>query len=266
MPANFLSRNMVVDSISFDEDKIRDEQMLDPRLQALKKLLYSNTLQQYNSEDFRKLYQNYSFIDNGILYQRLRRTGEHDRVVLFAPPTMRDAILQEAHGAALSGYGGTLKTKERILQSYFWPGMDQDIQTHLKTCQKCQLRRTRDQTKPALVSPLPQCTQPNQRIHVDLFGFLVVFGRGKKYILCITDAFKKYVELVAIDNKEAATVAEAIFEKLFCRYGNRHRRRKGILRQSFRRSHQTYGSYTSEDSSIPSAVQQSSQSCKQNHC
>ena len=53
MPEDFLSRNMVVDSISFDEDKIRDEQMLDPRLVALKKLLYSNTLLQYNTKDFR---------------------------------------------------------------------------------------------------------------------------------------------------------------------------------------------------------------------
>ena len=97
--------------------------------------------------------------------------------------------------------------------------MDQDIQTHLKTCQKCQLKRTRDQTKPALLSPLPQCTQPNQRINADLFGFLVVSGRGKKYILCITDTFTKYVELVAINNKEASTIAEAIFEKWFCRYG-----------------------------------------------
>ena len=219
-PANFLSRNMVVDSISFDEDQIRDEQMLDPRLQALKKLLYSNIFPQYNTEDFRfcKLYQNDSFLDNGILYRQLQRTGEPDRVVLFAPPTMRELILQEAHGAALSGHGGTLKTKERILQSYFWPGMDQDIQTHLKTCQKCQMRRTRDQTKPELLSPLPQCTQPNQRIHADLLGFLVVSRRGKKYILCIMDAFTKYVELVAIDNKEANTVAEAIFEKWFCRY------------------------------------------------
>ena len=88
MPADFLSRNVVVDSISFIEDKIRDVQMLDPRLQALKKLLYSNTLPQYNSEDFCfcKLYQNDSFIDNGILNRRLRRTGEPDRVVLFAPP------------------------------------------------------------------------------------------------------------------------------------------------------------------------------------
>ena len=141
MPADFLSRNVVVDSISFIEDKIRDVQMLDPRLQALKKLLYSYTLPQYNSEDFCfcKLYQNDSFIDNGILNRRLCRTGEPDRVVLFAPPTMRDAILQEAHGAAQSRHGGTLKTKEQILQSYFWPGMDQDIQTHLKMCQKCQL-------------------------------------------------------------------------------------------------------------------------------
>ena len=114
MPADFLSRNMVVDSISFDEDKIRDEQMLDPRLVALKKLLYSNTLPQYNTKDFRfcKLYQNDSFIDYGILYRRLCQNGEPDRVVLFAPPTMRDAILQEAHGAALSRHGGTLKTKE----------------------------------------------------------------------------------------------------------------------------------------------------------
>ena len=144
MPADFLSRNMVVDSISFDEDKIRDEQMLDHRLVALKKLLYSNTLPQYNTEDFRfcKLYQNDSFLDNGILYRRLRHNVESDRVVLFAPPTMRDAILQEAHGAVLSGHGLTLKTKERILQSYFWPGMDQDIQTHLKTCQKCPQRQT----------------------------------------------------------------------------------------------------------------------------
>ena len=37
--------------------------------------------------------------------------------------------------------------------------------------------------------------------------------------MCITDAFTKYVELVAINNKEAATVAEAIFKKWFCRYG-----------------------------------------------
>ncbi len=42
---------------------------------------------------------------------------------------------------------------------------------------------------------------------------------GKKFILCITDAFTKYVELVALPNKEAATVAEAIFDKWICWFG-----------------------------------------------
>ena len=158
-------------------------------------------------------------------------------------------------------YEGTLKTKERILRSYFWPGMDQDIQTHLKTCQKCQLRRTREQTKPALLSPLPQITQPNQRIHADLFGFLVVSGRGKKYILCITDAFTKYVELVAIDNKEAATVAEAIFEKWFCRYGiPMEIVTDGGKEFCAKVSEEVIKRMGAEDSSIPSAMQQSGRS------
>jgi hypothetical protein len=54
------------------------------------------------------------------------------------------------------------------------------------------------------------CTEPNQRIHADLFGALTTSEKNKKYILCKTDAFSKYVELVAIPNKEAGTVADAI--------------------------------------------------------
>ena len=41
----------------------------------------------------------------------------------------------------------------------------------------------------------------------------------KKFILVITDAFTKYVELVAIENKEADTVTEAIFNHWKCRFG-----------------------------------------------
>ena len=50
-------------------------------------------------------------------------------------------------------------------------------------------------------------------MHADLFGPLKTSDKGKKFILCITDAFTKYVELAALPNKEAATVAEAIFDK-----------------------------------------------------
>ena len=46
---------------------------------------------------------------------------------------------------------------------------------------------------------------PNQRIPCK------TSDAGNKYVLIMTDAFTKYVEIVAIPNKEAVTVADAIF-------------------------------------------------------
>jgi transposase InsO family protein len=41
----------------------------------------------------------------------------------------------------------------------------------------------------------------------------------QKYIICITGAFSKYVELVAIPDKTATTVASALFSRWLCRHG-----------------------------------------------
>ena len=90
---------------------------------------------------------------------------------------------------------------------------------HLQKCHQCQVRRTDHPAPPTLLSPLPQCTEPNQRIHADLFGPLKTSENSKKYILCMTDAFTKYVELVALPDKEALTITSAIFSKWICRYG-----------------------------------------------
>jgi hypothetical protein len=43
--------------------------------------------------------------------------------------------------------------------------------------------------------------------------------RKSAYILCITDAFTKYAIVTSISNKDAQTVARAIFEQWFCKFG-----------------------------------------------
>jgi len=127
-------------------------------------------------------------------------------------------ILSKVHGHLLSGHFGVSKTKHRVLQSYYWPNMDKDIIEHLKTCDKCQVTKSTKMT-PELLSPLPQCTELNQRIHADLFGSMKKRHAMKKLILCLTDAFTKYVELVTIPNKEAFTVATAILNRWICCFG-----------------------------------------------
>ncbi len=137
-------------------------------------------------------------------------------MVLFLPATLVPDALSEAHGELLTGHNGIYKTKERLFQCFYWPGMDADIADHLKSCHRCQVRRRDDRPPPMLLSPLPLPTEPGQRVHANLFGPLRTSDKGKKFILCVTDAFTKYVELVALPNKEASTVAEAIFDKWIC--------------------------------------------------
>ena len=140
-------------------------------------------------------------------------------MVIFLPASLVPEALSDAHGNLLVGHDGIYKMKERLLQCFYWPGMDADIAAHLKSCHRCQLRRKDDRPPPALLSTLPQPTEPNQRVHADLFGPLKTSDSGKKFILCMTDALTKYVELVPLQNKEATTVAEAIFDKWICRFG-----------------------------------------------
>jgi hypothetical protein len=68
-------------------------------------------------------------------------------------------------------------------------------------------------------SPLPQCSEPNQITHMELFGPLKTMPSGKNLILCLTDAFSKYVELVAILHKSVPMVALALFSRWLCRHG-----------------------------------------------
>ena len=219
MPADYLSRN-AIDSINWDGTELSEAQNQDPLIRALKEyLLHRKIPTDPKCQSIIKHYSTDCFIDNDIVWRRMKRHGDETRVVIFVPQSLVAHVLQDAHGNILSGHEGIFKTKERILQCYFWPGMDKDVIDHLRACHTCQVKRNQYKPPPALLSPLPQCTAPNQRIHADLFGPLKTSGNNKKYILSITDAFTKYVELTALPNKETATVSQAIFNRWICRYG-----------------------------------------------
>ena len=218
MPADFLSRN-VIDAISWDHQQLQQEQDRDPLIKALKGYLLNRELPaDQKCQNVVRNFANDCFVENDIVWRRIKRQFEPSRVVIFLPQALVTDVLQEAHGHLLTGHDGVYKTKERIFQCYYWPGMDSSINDHLKSCHKCQVRRVDHRPPPALLTPLPQPTEPNMRIHADLFGPLRISGRQKCYILSITDAFTKYVELVSLPNKEAPTVTEAIFNRWICRY------------------------------------------------
>jgi hypothetical protein len=217
MPADFLSRN-AVDAIQFNLNTYAREQNKDEILRHLRLYLLNKVLPENNkiAQLIYRMSQD-CFVLDGVVWKRLGAQHQH-RSVLLVPQHLIPDILHEAHGHLLSGHFGVSKTKHRLLQSYYWPNMEKDITEHLRRCDKCQITKV-GKMAPELLSPLPQCTEPNQRVHADLFGPLKTPDGDKKFILCLTDAFTKYVELVVLPNKEALTVATGILNRWICHFG-----------------------------------------------
>jgi hypothetical protein len=165
MPADFLSWN-AVNSIQFDLPTYAKEQDKDEILRGLRLYLLNKSLP--TNKTLAQLIHRMSqecFVLNGVVWRRLGANYQH-RSVLLVPQHLIPNILHKAHGHFLAGHFGISKTKERLLQSYYWPNMESDISEHLRRCNKCQTAKL-GQTAPELLSPLPQCTEPNQRVHAD---------------------------------------------------------------------------------------------------
>jgi transposase InsO family protein len=106
-------------------------------------------------------------------------------------------------------------TMDRVRLGYYWPGMTLDISVFVHRCPLCQRVKAKLLTKVGLLS-MPICSSPNNRQHIDLYGPLMTVGNH--YVIVMTDAFTKYVELAAIPNKTEDQVAKVLFERWFCRF------------------------------------------------
>ena len=222
MPADFLSRSKIDEISAIDpfSPTLAQEQAVDQDIVKLQHFHEKGAWPLHTSKsDIKRLKHlvNNFFVREGCIWIRLK-DFERQRTALFLPLKFRKRAMCEAHGSLLTGHDAVGKTYIRITDSYYWPGIKTDIQKHINSCLQCQLRKN-VKAKPVHLHPLPIVDQPNQRVHVDLFGPLKTSANNKKYILCITDAFTKHAEVVAIENKQADTVAMEIFTKWICRFG-----------------------------------------------
>ena len=223
MPADFLSRSKIDEIAAIDpfSKDLAHEQAAEPDIIKLKHFHEKGAWPAGTSKsDIRKLQPILTkfFVRDGCIWIRLS-DFERQRTALYLPYKFRKRAMCEAHGSLLTGHDAVNKTYIRITDSYFWPGIKSDIQNHVQSCLQCQLRK-KVFRKPVPLSPLPITDQPNQRVHVDLFGPLKTSNNSNKYILCITDAFTKHAEVIPIENKQADTVATEIFNKWVCRFGS----------------------------------------------
>ena len=112
----------------------------------------------------------------------------------------------------------TIKTAEKLRESYYWPDYMTDVEKWVKECEQCQ-RRNSPPHKPQAPLETIQAEYPLQKISWDIMEPLPVSAKGYKYILVVTDLFTKWVEAFPLCSTEYTMLATVLVDEIVCRYG-----------------------------------------------
>ncbi|XP_037526427.1 uncharacterized protein LOC119403570 [Rhipicephalus sanguineus] len=157
--------------------------------------------------------------EQGLLYRRY--TEANGRLVrqLVVPHCHREAVLKTAHDGIMAGHLGTQKTKDRISEEFFWPGITADVKRFVASCDICQRTVPKGRVPHVPLGRAPIIDTPFKRVAIDIVGPIHPPSKhGNRYILTLMDYATRYPDAVALPSIETERVAEALVE-MFSRFG-----------------------------------------------
>lgn len=208
---------------SYPSEEMRKLQLADPSvgpvLQAveLDRKPHPDEVKSWSLEG-RRLFQLWEMlcVRNGTLWRSLQK-GQLCGHQLVIPFILRATLLNELHSGAVGGHIGEEKMSFRLKERFYWPGSMEAAREWCKTCASCATRKTSAPKNRAALQTV-QAGSPMQIVAVDIMGPLPETKDGNRYVLVASDYFTRWVEVYAIPNQEAVTVAEKLVNEMFCRF------------------------------------------------
>ncbi|GJX11213.1 retrotransposon protein, putative, ty3-gypsy subclass [Tanacetum coccineum] len=170
--------------------------------------------------------------DDGILWQGTKLCVPED-------PTLREALMTEAHSSPFSIHPGSTKMYHDLKQHFWWSGMKRDVATFVSKCLICQQVKIEHQRASGLLQPLeipvwkwdeismdfvtglPRTQRKHDAIWV-LFGnvLLPIFG------IRVGERILEGPEMIEVTNEKVAVAREKLKEAQTRQksYADRHRR------------------------------------------
>jgi len=130
---------------------------------------------------------------------------------LAVPQTLRQRVMSLAHAGVMSGHQGIHRTQERIVASFWWPGMSGDITRFCHSCDVCQRTISKGRVSKVPLGKMPVIETPFKRVAVDLIGEIFpASSRGHRHILTVVDYATRYPEAIALKSISTVAIAEAL--------------------------------------------------------
>ncbi|XP_071964120.1 uncharacterized protein [Antedon mediterranea] len=130
---------------------------------------------------------------------------------LVVPADYRRQVMRQAHETLLGGHQGVKKTTDKVLTTFWWPGVTADITRYCRSCDICQRTVQKGRVTKVPLGSMPLIEVPFERIAVDIVGPIFPMSKGRnRYIITIIDFATRYPEAVPLPSIEAERVAEAL--------------------------------------------------------
>jgi transposase InsO family protein len=209
---------------NWSTDYLKQQQHTDPEISLAISWIVAKRRPEWDetkafSPSLRSLWQQFDslFIVNEMLYRRFyTNDGIHSHFQFVLPASLKKEFLSLTHADA-AGHLKLQKTLEHIQRRAWWYAWKRDAKVFISACRQCAIRHSGKTPRNAGMKAL-EVGAPCQRWAIDLCGPFRT-SDGYKYLFTAIDAYSKYVILQPIRNKEAETVAQAILDRIFYRWG-----------------------------------------------
>ena len=130
------------------------------------------------------------------------------------PSSLRSRVLELAH----EGHSGITRTKQKLRESVWWPGIDRDTEHFVRYCEACVMSGKTAKPAVAPLKPIPFPSKPWTKLGLDILGELHDVPANFKYLLVLTDLHSKWPEVKAVTNITSHAV-NAFLSEVFTRWG-----------------------------------------------
>ena len=127
-------------------------------------------------------------------------------------------VLHVLHNSPSAGHIGVSKTLKKVRRRFYWHGMREDVENHIRRCGPCaQVNDASKLPRAPLINI--KSGHPLQRVAIDIVAPTPRSSLGHEWLLVVSDHFSKFAQAFPVRNTSAVTLAKKVMNEYICRFG-----------------------------------------------
>ena len=123
---------------------------------------------------------------------------------IVAPTELRRRLLSLAH----EGHQGMVRTKQRLRELFWWPGMDTDVESVVRQCDACSAADKTAKMHMTPLNPVPLPQSPWSKVGIDFIGPMEGGGAQRRFAIVMVDYYSKWPEVAFCAHPNSESVIE----------------------------------------------------------